>query len=298
MIQPGRAKATCAVGPSSDQSKHMKIIHISDIHLTVPGEEMGGLDPHARFDQALSHVAEHHPDAARIVITGDLAHWGERAAYEALKTAISGLSIPVRLMIGNHDDRAQFRAVFDDHPIDPHGFVNHAETVGETRFIYLDSVGERTHAGHFCADRRAWLATELESCARARIFLHHNPMPLGLPAEDKIALIEEHRTPLHALIRQHAAKIDYIHFGHVHAPVHGFFAGVPFASVPSTGNQSLPDMNESEFLQGAPMAPAYFVICTEGKDTTIHQIPFAWDGPITRTGTGWEDWAKPTVAAE
>ena len=31
----------------------MKIIHISDIHLTVPGEEMGGHDPHARFDRAL-----------------------------------------------------------------------------------------------------------------------------------------------------------------------------------------------------------------------------------------------------
>lgn len=276
----------------------MKIIHISDIHLTVPGEEMGGLNPHARFARALAHVVENHADAARIIITGDLAHWGEHAAYEALQAAVADLPVPVRLMIGNHDDRATFRSVFADHPVDENGFVNHAETVDGARFIYLDSVGERTHAGHFCAVRRAWLRAELESCERARIFLHHNPMLLGLPAEDKIALNKDDRSPFQGLIRDHAEKIDYIHFGHVHAPIHGCLAGVPFASVPSTGNQSIPDLSETELLKGAPMDPAYFVFQIDGRDTTIHQIPFAWEGPVMTAGTGWEDWAKPVEAAE
>lgn len=276
----------------------MKIIHISDIHLTVPGEEMGGLDPHARLSQALRDVLTNHPDAARIVITGDLAHWGEPAAYEALATAIRDLPIPVRLMIGNHDDRTAFLGVFKDHPADSNGFVNHAETLAGVRHIYLDSVGERTHAGHFCGLRRSWLQNELKDCDRARIFLHHNPMPVGLPAEDKIALIPEDRGPFKDLIEAHASKIDYLHFGHVHAPIHGQYAGVQFASVPSTGNQSIPDLNEAELLQGAPMAPAYCVVLIDGRDTTIHQIPFAWEGPIMTAGTGWEDWAKPTEAAE
>ncbi|MDE4175898.1 metallophosphoesterase [Phaeobacter sp. PT47_59] len=276
----------------------MKIIHISDIHLTIPGEEMGGLDPHMRFSQAMKDVVTNHPDAARIVITGDLAHWGEPAAYEALKTSIRDLPIPVRLMIGNHDNRAAFRTVFPDHPVDGNGYINHGETIDGVRFIYLDSVKERTHAGHFCAARRDWLQGELEGCTRARIFLHHNPMPVGLPAEDRIALVPEDRPPFKALIEAHAARIDYIHFGHVHAPIHGCFAGVQFASVPSTGNQSIPDLNETELLQGAPMAPAYCVVLIDGQDTTIHQIPFAWDGPVMTAGTGWEDWAKPTEAAE
>lgn len=275
----------------------MKIIHISDIHLTIPGEEMGGLDPHARFARALADVARNHADAARIVITGDLAHWGEVAAYEALKTALAEVSIPVRLMIGNHDDRDNFLSVFNDHPVDANGFVNHAETVNGTRLIYLDSVGAKTHAGHFCAARRAWLEAELAQAARARIFLHHNPMPVGLPAEDKIALVPEDRAPLKALLETYGDRIDYIHFGHVHAPIHGRFAGIPFASVPSTGNQSLPDLTETEVLKGAPMDPAYFVLLIDGDDTTIHQIPFAWDGPVMTSGTGWDDWAKPGTAA-
>ncbi len=273
----------------------MKIIHISDIHFTIPGEEMGGLDPHARFACALADMAKNHADADRIIITGDLTHWGELAAYEALKTAIAAAPVPVRLMIGNHDDRDTFRRVFADQPVDANGFVNHAETIGETTFLYLDSVGHQTHAGHFCSARRDWLAAELEKANRARIFLHHNPMLVGLPAEDKIALVPEDRAPLKALLESFRDRIDYIHFGHVHAPIHGQYAGIPFASVPSTGNQSIPDLNESELLKGASMAPSYFVVLIDGADTTIHQIPFAWDGPIMTSGTGWEDWAKPTA---
>lgn len=276
----------------------MKIIHISDIHLTIPGEEMGGLDPHARFARALADVTRNHADATRIVITGDLAHWGERAAYEALRDAIADLPIPVRLMIGNHDDRATFRAVFDDHPTDANGFINHAETIDGVRYIYLDSVGERTHAGHFCARRRDWLGAELTASKRARIFLHHNPMHVGLPAADKIALVGEDRGPFRALLEAHSDRIEYLHFGHVHTPVHGRFAGVQFASVPSTGNQSIPDLKEANLLKNAALAPAYFVLLIDGADTIIHQIPFAWDGPISTAGTGWEDWAKPPQAAK
>jgi 3',5'-cyclic AMP phosphodiesterase CpdA len=275
----------------------MKIIHISDIHLTIPSEEIGGLDPHSRFARALADVAENHADADRIVITGDLTHWGEVAAYEALKSALAEVSIPVRLLIGNHDDRHTFRKVFTDQAVDTNGFVNHSETLDGTRLIYLDSVGHKTHAGHFCTARRDWLEAELAAAGRARIFLHHKPMPVGLPAEDKIALVPEDRAPFKALLEAHGDSIDYIHFGHVHTPIHGRFTGIPFASVPSTVNQSLPDLNETELLKGAPMDPAYFVLLIDGDDTTIHQIPFAWDGPVMTSGTGWEDWAKPGVAA-
>lgn len=274
----------------------MKIIHISDIHLTIPGERMGGLDPHKRFAQALEDVAQNHADATRIVITGDLAHWGEHEAYVALKQAISGQPLPVRLLIGNHDHRATFLSVFPEHPTDAGGYVNHAETLGDTKFIYLDSTEAQTHAGHFGADRCAWLRGELENCAHARIFLHHNPMEVKLPAEDKIALISEDRARFKDLLTQYRERIDYIHFGHVHAPIHGAYCGIPFASVPSTGNQSYPDMQEPDLLAGGPMAPAYHVLLIDGRETCIHQIPFTWDGPLFTSGTQWEDWAKPTAA--
>ena len=141
----------------------MKLVHISDIHLTCPGERMGGLDPHRRFAQALDEVRAHHQDADRIVITGDLTHWGEPAAYDALRDALEDVPCPVRLLVGNHDNRVNFLAAFPDHPKDHNGYVNYAEDIDGTRLIYLDTTEAFTHAGHFGADRIKWLEAELES---------------------------------------------------------------------------------------------------------------------------------------
>lgn len=275
----------------------MKLIHISDIHLTIPGERMDGLNPHRRFAQALADIDANHSDAERIIVTGDLTHWGEPEAYAALKEAIAGAPVPMRLLIGNHDDRAGFLAAFPDHPTDPNGYVNYFDDIGDFRLIYLDSCAPKTHAGHFGQDRCDWLAAALEGARHARLFLHHNPMAIGLPAADQIGLVPNDRAMFQSVIETYRDKIDYIHFGHVHAPIHGTYCGIPFASVPSTGNQSLPDMIEAKLLSGGPLPPAYFVITVAGCDTTIHSVPFTWDGPVHQTGTGWEDWAKP-IAAE
>lgn len=267
----------------------MKFIHISDIHLTLPGTEMGGLDPYARLTRALEDVVENHRDACRLIITGDLTHWGQIGAYQALKAILADIPLPVRLLLGNHDNRDNFLSVFPDHPTDANGFVNHAEDVEGVRFLYLDTVGARTHAGHYGADRLSWLETELRGCHRARVFMHHNPMTVGLPAEDQIALVSEHQPAFHELLRRYADQIDYLHFGHVHAPIHGVFEGIPFASVPSTGNQTIPDLNERTWLKGGALDPAYFVVLAEGRNTIVHQIPFAFEGEVGLYGVEWED---------
>ncbi|MEL6211502.1 MAG: metallophosphoesterase, partial [Pseudomonadota bacterium] len=60
----------------------MKILHLTDIHLTTPGESISGCDPNANFEAALAHALSLHADAALMVITGDLSDWGEQADYE------------------------------------------------------------------------------------------------------------------------------------------------------------------------------------------------------------------------
>jgi len=272
----------------------VKLIHLSDIHLTIPGQKMAGLDTHHRLARALEHMCQYHADAERLVITGDLAHWGEAEAYDALRDALAVMpvDIAVRLLIGNHDNRNTFLSAFPDQACDARGYVNYSETVGDQRFIYLDSCERLTHSGHFGADRCEWLNAELSNTVRARIFMHHNPLLLGLPAADKIALNVEDRALFRDVIEAHRDRIEYIHFGHVHAPIHGTYCGIPFSCVPSTGNQGFPDLAEPEDLSGAPMAPAYAVILIDGPQTIIHQIPFTWDGPVFHVGTRWEDWSK------
>lgn len=74
-------------------------------------------------------------DASFVVVTGDLSHWGEARAYAALAEELSRLRMPVRLLIGNHDDRSLFREIFAEEASDGDGHVQFAFTRDGVRFI-------------------------------------------------------------------------------------------------------------------------------------------------------------------
>ena len=128
----------------------------------------------------------------------------------------------------------------------------------------------------------------MEEHDAARLFLHHQPLLLGLPSVDLIGLNEADRSPFKALLNKYRQTIQFMHFGHVHATIHGTYCGIGYASAPSTWLQSIPDLNEKVLLNGAPMEPAYCAILIEDGDTTIHQVPYAWNGPVLMGGTEWE----------
>ena len=174
-----------------------------------------------------------------------------------------------------------------DHPCDQHGYINYAETIDGARFLYLDTCEPETHAGHFGDDRLAWLDNELSTHNNVRLFMHHQPMLLGLPSVDLIGLNKPDRLRFKSMLEKYRRSVQFMHFGHVHATIHGTYCGIAYASAPSTWLQSIPDLNEKILLNGTPMEPAYCVILAEGTDTTIHQVPYTWDGPVLTGTTQW-----------
>ncbi len=270
----------------------MKFIHMSDIHLGVPGMLIEGIDPHERLARAFGHIAEHHSDAVRLVITGDLTHWADPEAYAALKQALRVLPMPVRLMVGNHDDREIFLQQFPEHPRDEAGFINHAEDLPEGRFIYCDTVQPQTHVGHFCVARLDWLRAQLNGCDRAFLFFHHNPLHLGDPSSDMLSLNDRDQAGLRMLLKAHRNRIVHIFFGHVHEPLSGTLAGIPFSGVASTVHQVIPNLSPSKLSGMGPLEPSYRVILMRGEDVVVHQIPFAWEGEVIWHGNDWDNWAK------
>ncbi len=268
----------------------MKFIHLSDIHLGAPGALIEGLDPYERLARAFGHMAEHHADAVRLVITGDLTHHANPDAYAVLRDAIKVLPMPVRLMVGNHDERGAFFQAFPDHPRDENGFVNHAEDVLGRRFIYCDTVRPQSHIGAFCELRRAWLATQLAMSDTAYLFFHHNVLDLGDPCTDVLALNKEDQAELRSLLKAHKHKIAHLFFGHVHEPLCGTLAGIPFSGVASTLHQTIPSLAPADKSPSGPLEPSYRVVLARGEDVVIHQIPFAYEGEVTWHGNDWEDW--------
>ncbi len=216
-----------------------KLLIFTDIHIVPVGADIIGLDPAARFRVALDHALETHPDAARVIITGDLAHHGAPAEYARLRAVLHDIPLPVSLMIGNHDKRAAFRAAFPETPVDENGFVQSFVDFDGRRLIFLDTVdgtAAAEHSGYLCPDRLRWLADALTTAParRAILFMHHPPITTGFAAMDRIGL--RNRAGLCAFLRAHP-QVEQIIAGHVHRTISGAAGGIPTAIFKSPCHQ-------------------------------------------------------------
>ncbi|WP_292642284.1 phosphodiesterase [Mesorhizobium sp.] len=222
----------------------MKIIQVTDIHLGRQGERRYGADLHQRLASCIAHINAHHADAAFCAFTGDLTETGAPESYADLRTALSELSVPWRLLPGNHDRRANLVAAFPEIPVDENGFVQSVRDTGEEVLLFRDCLAEGRVEGELCDRRLAWLKARLEEAAGrpAYVFMHHPPVALGLPQLDPLALEQPER--LLGLLRRHG-DVRHIFFGHVHRDIAGTVAGIPFSAQRGMPGSSLPSTDRA-----------------------------------------------------
>lgn len=252
----------------------LKFIHLTDTHLLALGRSIYGTDPAWRLERAIQSINAHHGDAAFVMITGDLAHWGEPAAYDALAEKLGQLHPPVRLAIGNHDDRVAFRTRFADTPATPNGFVQYAFDAGGLRHVVLDSNEPGVSWGVFCEQRAAWLASELESSGQSpvHVYIHHPPFAVGIPSMDRISLLDA--TPLRNVLLHHRARIRHLFFGHVHRPMAGSWMGIPLSTVRGTNHQVALRLDDTDQIAGSHEQPQYAVVLADAEKTVVHLHDF------------------------
>ncbi len=87
----------------------MKFVILTDTHFVPRGKKLYGLDPAERLAIAVEKINATHRDISFVIVSGDLAHWGEQAAYASLAGVLAGLHAPTILMMGNHDKRDAFQ---------------------------------------------------------------------------------------------------------------------------------------------------------------------------------------------
>ncbi|MEM6550247.1 MAG: phosphodiesterase [Pseudomonadota bacterium] len=273
----------------------MKILQLTDIHLTTPGETIGGRDPNANFEAALEHALTTHPDADCLVITGDLSDWGERADYERLQARIVKLPLAAEFCIGNHDDRSAFLSVFPERA-DENGFVQRVFPLPGAVGITLDTWWPDTHAGRYCEARRQWLAQRLaEAEEPVYLFMHHNPVPTHIAPKDQIKLLDA--DAFAELLAPHAGKIRHIFFGHCHIPLAGSVAGIPVSAPRGTNHAGFPNFPEKVVLTRSRLPEAYAVAIAEGPFVTVHMVEFHEAGHLTVEGPPDKAaWDRATMA--
>lgn len=247
----------------------MKFIQITDTHLVPPGEELHGLDPRARLDACVADINTNHTDAELCILTGDLTQEGQIAAYRNLRDCLSRLAIPCRLLIGNHDDRENFRKVFPETPCDEDGFVQSVIDTAAGRFVLLDTVESGEKWGSFCETRAAWLKAQLLASGDRPvfIFMHHPPFNIGIPSVDKIKLIDA--GPLRGVLGQFKT-IRHLFLGHVHRPVFGSWLGIPYSILRGTNHQVAFDFETVEPVPKNHESPAYAVTLVTPETVVVH----------------------------
>ena len=258
----------------------MKFALLTDTHLMPVGSTLFTINPGERLRQAFKSINHDHTDVAFIIITGDLTHCGKRAAYENLRDAIALANAPVKLMMGNHDRRQDFREVFANAPASAGGFIQWQETFTAFALIALDTLNENgeTHAGLLCRQRLSFLRDALAATPADRPLLllqHHPPFSTGLPSMDAIKLQNgEEEWQVICSVR----KPDYMFMGHVHRPISGVWHNIPYHIQRGLAHQVDLDF-EAAKIPGTLEPPDYSIVSVEANTIVIHHKSFTYDAP-------------------
>jgi 3',5'-cyclic-AMP phosphodiesterase len=259
----------------------MKFVVLTDTHFVPRGSKLYGLDPAERLAVAVESINATFKDISFVIVSGDLAHWGERAAYASLAGVLAQLHAPTILMMGNHDKRDAFRDTFPGADRDGGGFVQGVHLFDAATIVTLDTLNEDTpdHAGILCQQRLRFLADALTTAPADRpllLFQHHPPFDSGLRYMDTIKLANgEAEWDVIARTR----RPDYMFMGHLHRPIAGTWRGIPFHIQRALTHQVAFDFETEGHIPGTHEAPDYALVNVERGNIVIHQCSFLYDGP-------------------
>ena len=253
-----------------------KLLVFTDLHLFPKGDTLIGLDPGARLAQGLAHATERHPDAARIILTGDLTHNADPPEYAYLRQILNTQSMPVALMVGNHDRRAPMLAEFPQTPTTAQGHVQQVIDLGGDRLILLDTLNEAaadTHSGLLCEARLHWLEARLTEAPDKRcvLFTHHPVFATGFKGMDWIGL--KSIPELSALLARHQ-NVAQVVSGHIHRTIQGAINGIPAAVFKSPCHQMPMALGYQDPRLSVAEPGAYGIVLLTDDGIVIHTEDF------------------------
>ncbi|MEL6168084.1 MAG: metallophosphoesterase [Pseudomonadota bacterium] len=254
----------------------LKLLALSDLHVTAPTAGSYGLDTHARLEAAMERITGAYGDSDLLVLIGDVTDRGDPKSYFALKAALDRLPIPYAVTLGNHDNREAFATVFGTDHLDPNGFAQRALDVEGHRVILLDTLVEGPAAngnwghghGHLCDLRLGWLRDRLDETDLPTIIAFHHPAtPLGIQMD---AMNLDNGGAFRAALGAHRPRA--ILSGHVHMTTTTIWDGLTFHTLAGGHTSSTEaygaDGPDTKVRRTGPATMA--VVLSDEMRTTIH----------------------------
>ena len=241
----------------------LRVALLSDTHIPADAAEaFRGFAPVANLAKVVPQVAAT-ANLDAVLIGGDLARLkGLPEDYARLRDMLTPLTskLPVGMVLGNHDHRANFLAAFPQAPGTTMAVANkHTSSAdrGGLRFVLLDSLlAPDVTPGQLGNAQREWLATHLAAAPSTPTILmvHHT---LGTNDGE---LTDADR--LFAVLRPHA-QVKAIVYGHSHKYEVIEREGLQLINLPAIGYN---------FADSEPVGWVESVWTAEGVDLTLRSI--------------------------
>ncbi len=237
----------------------LRLALLSDTHIPADAAETyRGFSPVDNLSKVVPQVVASATDGA--LIGGDLARLeGLPGDYARLRGLIAPITttMPVGLVLGNHDHRANFLAAFPEAPASGvKGKVATARDTGGLRFVLLDSLlAPNVTPGQLGNAQREWLRNELAASTVPTVLMVHHT--LGGNDGD---LVDAER--LFEVVRPHA-HVKAILYGHSHRYDVRERDGVQLINLPAVAYN---------FADTEPVGWVESVWTPEGVDLTLRAV--------------------------
>lgn len=231
------------------------VVQLTDSHIGSDWSE----DPAAALTAAIAAVQRTLPEGPdAVVVTGDVAGTPTDGEYQRAREILAGLTAPVYVLPGNHDDRDGLRRHFDLPPTDGDS-LSYVADLGPVRLVALDTQDPGHAGGRIDAARLRWLERALaaDTATPTLLAMHHPPLVTGIPGMDAIGIPEADRVALAEIIADNR-QVQRIVAGHVHRAVVGELGGTTVLAIPSTDVQLVLDFDTDDLCFVAE--PRYFAV--------------------------------------
>ncbi|GAA1869850.1 metallophosphoesterase [Asanoa iriomotensis] len=223
---------------------NLRILHLSDPHLTATGYDEDGVDAARALDLMMA-TARDVDDLDLVLTTGDIADDGSvegcRRARDVIGAFAAERHVPHIYTTGNHDRRPAFIEIFGSGHLGadgndvatgrgPAGACAAVSEIAGLRVVTLDTLVPGSGHGLIEPDQVEWLRDLLKTHApRGTIVaLHHPPIALERHPLSRLLL----RNPAALADAVAARDVRAVLCGHVHHDMSGSLRGVPVHVAP------------------------------------------------------------------
>lgn len=255
----------------------IRLLQLTDGHLPAsPEERIVGVQTVRSFEEVLEAVRKHPfwPPAA-LLLTGDLVHRPDAAAYRWLRERLAPLGLPCMALPGNHDrPDLLWREIPRIEVLE----------LGRWRVLGLSSWREGSYGGLLSDEELALLRRALIEGGNRPVLiaLHHPPLPVESPWMDAMGLANRER--FWEIIERFGGSVRAVVFGHIHQEFHHHERGIDLWSAPSTCFQFRP-YSDRLVIDRKPPGWRWLVLHEEGVVTSaVGRLPRLPEGLDLRYG--------------